>query len=375
MKNAHALFTQIGYFILFFLSGCSLVSVQTPLPTPEPTPAVLTTQQTNETYTTIPLYYATDRSLNSNEKPAKKYGTDRGTLTYGTCQVSIPKKHKLGEVERPSIWKLEFSEDPSKHITLRELAVMDPEAYYADIKARVQSAAGKNAFVFIHGFNVTFEDAALRTAQMAFDLEFAGAPVFYSWPSKGSAFAYTVDEATAEWAYPDLKTFLADFADKSSAESIYLIAHSMGNRVLTRALVSLMAERPELKSRFREIILAAPDIDADVFKKDLAPKMVNANLSLTLYASSHDKALVASQKVHGYPRAGESGDRLVLLSGMETIDATKVDSDDWLLGHSYYGSRSILSDMFYLIQNGQRAKQRFSLKPITTPNGEYYELQ
>lgn len=328
-----------------------------------------------EKYVVIPVHYATDRNLNPDRPPASRYGAERSDLTYGTCDVSIPKIHALGHVERPSIWKLEFSENPARHILLRELTVQDRDAFFTGVRDRILSSAARNAFIFIHGYNVTFADAALRTAQMAFDLGFEGAPVFYSWPSQGSLPAYPVDESNVEWTQADLGIFLADFAARSDADSIFLIAHSMGNRALTRAFVSLLAEKPELKARFREVILAAPDIDAEVFKRDIAPKFVDAGVSLTLYASSQDKALVASRTFHGYPRAGDSGDRLVVMPGIETVDATHVDSEDWLLGHSYYGSRSILSDLFYLIKNGHRAKDRFSLKTVATPAGNYYEFR
>ena len=41
------------------------------------------------------------------------------------------------------------------------------------------------AFVFVHGYNNSFKAAAFRTAQIAYDLEFEGAAICYSWPSQG----------------------------------------------------------------------------------------------------------------------------------------------------------------------------------------------
>ena len=64
------------------------------------------------------------------------------------------------------------------------------------LKGQMQRAARDDAFLFIHGYNVTFEGAARRTAQMAYDLGFNGAAVFYSWPSQGTPTAYTIDEQT-----------------------------------------------------------------------------------------------------------------------------------------------------------------------------------
>jgi esterase/lipase superfamily enzyme len=182
---------------------------------------------------------------------------------------------------------------------------------------------------------------------------------------------YPIDESNIEWTQTNLKTFLADFLKHSDAQNIYLIAHSMGNRALTRAFTTLITEVPDARKRFRELILTAPDIDAAVFKRDIAPQLCGSESSITLYASSADKALIASKKFHGYPRAGDAGNGIVVIPGMDTIDATAVDTS--FIGHSYFAeSRSVLADMFYLIREGTRPEKRFGLSPIETQTGRYW---
>lgn len=125
---------------------------------------------------------------------------------------------------------------------------------------------------------------------------------------------------------PHLEKFLADVARESGAASVHLIAHSMGNRALTSALRELAGDLPRDAPLFHEVVLTAPDIDADVFRRDIVPAIRPTARRLTLYASSNDKALIASKEVHGYPRAGESGEHLVVVDGVETIDVTAVDT-------------------------------------------------
>ena len=103
-------------------------------------------------------------------------------------------------------------------------------SFFDKLSSRIAKSHRKEAFVFVHGFNVTFEDAARRTAQLAYDLGFKGAPILYSWPSKGSLFSYAADEATIDWTVPHLKEFLEEIAFKSGAEVLHIIAQSMGNR-------------------------------------------------------------------------------------------------------------------------------------------------
>jgi esterase/lipase superfamily enzyme len=99
---------------------------------------------------------------------------------------------------------------------------------------------------------------------MAYDLKFQGAPILYSWPSQGELAKYTFDENNVEWSWRHLYDFLQALSQQSGATTIHLIAHSMGNRALTNALQRMPQSTTTL---FREVILAAPDIDADLFRQ------------------------------------------------------------------------------------------------------------
>ena len=139
--------------------------------------------------------------------------------------------------------------------------------------------------------------------------------------------------------------------------------------------VELMTEKPELRNKIKEIILAAPDIDADVFKNDIAPKMTSKiKKPITLYVSSDDLALKASKALHGNPRAGDSTDGLVLVEGIETIDASGVDTS--FLSHYYFAdTNSIISDIFDLIQSGKRALNRERLQLVSLLNQTYWKVK
>jgi len=220
-----------------------------------------------------------------------------------------------------------------------------------------------------------FEDAARRTAQMTYDLKFDGAPVFFSWPSKGETSLYPYDETEIEWAQGDLKRFLDDILRRPEARNVYIVAHSMGNRALTKSLGALLTEKPDFKSKVKEIILAAPDIDADTFKREIAPALVTSGCPITLYASADDFALQMSMTFHGYPRLGAGGQNRVVMPGVETVDATGVDAS--FLGHSYYGSvRPVLSDISGILHNGWRAAQRVTtLSQTGVPPSAYWTVK
>jgi len=330
---------------------------------------------TKPNYAIMNVFYATDRKQNEKASIKSRFGIKRGELTYGRTEVSIPRDHRMGELESNSIWKLELRENPEKHIIMLDIIALDKNRYYRVISEKVTRSKNKSALIFVHGYNVTFEDAARRTAQMSYDLGFDGAAVFYSWPSHGSGLKYTFDEENIKWSEKNIEEFLRDFTEKSNADNIYLIAHSMGNRALVNAYISLVNSNPSLKSRFTEIILAAPDIDAEIFKRDIAPAMVQVGNPVTLYASSEDIPLKASKKFHGgYPRAGDSADNLLVIPGIESIDSTNVETG--FLGHSYYADeRSIISDIFYILTMGLRANNRAGLKKISSSSGAYWKFK
>jgi len=105
----------------------------------------------------------------------------------------------------------------------------------------------------------------------------------------------------------------------------------------------------------------------------LAPRIVPRARKITLYASDNDRALKASREVHDYRRAGQAGGLSLVLPGMDTVDATPLDTD--FLGHSYYGdNRSVISDIFYLIRNPD-PKDRHGLHEALPDNLLYWKFQ
>lgn len=295
-------------------------------------------------------------------RPDRTYGNERGELEMGICEVSIPEGHETGAVERPSVFRLELQEDPRRHVVVLDIEEQPADEFFARLRERVDASRKKEAFVFVHGFNTTFDEAAHRTAQLAYDLRFDGAPIFFSWPSQGELIQYSVDETNADWTVPHLKEFLVAVAKRSNAESVHLIAHSMGNRPLTSALRRISSEMKDEQPLFHELVLTAPDIDAQVFEQDIVPAILPTAERVTLYASSNDEALKLSKTVHGYRRAGDSGNELMVIPGVDTIDVSMVDTS--LIGHVYFGDNAtVIADMLDLINQSKPPSLRPWLQP------------
>ncbi|HEX5105599.1 MAG TPA: alpha/beta hydrolase, partial [Pirellulaceae bacterium] len=308
-------------------------------------------------------------------KLGPQYTVDRapgGEVQLGVCEISIPKIHKPGELEAPSILRLEVREDAAQHVVLTKTERLADEKFYALLRERVQASPRRELFVFIHGFDTQFEDAARRTAQIHHDLKFQGAPIFFSWPANNkSVLTYPADENTIGWSAPHFKQFLLSIVKESGAQSINLIAHSMGNRALSVALREIDLEFRGQSRLFNQVVLAAPDIDADDFRTNIAPAMQHTANHVTLYASSRDDALRVSQLLHRGARAGDSGRGLVVLPGMDTIDVTAIDTSPW--GHIYLGaSDPVLQDLKHLFLYGFPPQERRWLSPAQREGLTYW---
>jgi esterase/lipase superfamily enzyme len=331
-------------------------------------------QETPEAWI-VPVFYGTDRELTGNPSPQDFFGPGRGVLSFGVVEVSLPKEREKGEIPKPSWWKpWQRKHDPSRFVLLLKVTPVEKGAFVAELRQAVSGAPVPEALVFVHGFKVPFAEAAERAAQVAFDLEFPGVPLVYSWPSEGKVFDYAVDEANIEWSAPHFEEFLRLVLAESGARTVHVIAHSMGNRALVRALSSLQAQAAASGgAALRQIIFAAPDIDRDTFV-ELAAKFQGRAERFTLYGSSNDRALKASKLFHRYPRAGESGENMALADGVDTIDSSAADTS--LIGHSSYGSkRSILSDISLLLRYGHAPDGRFGFQPRERENRKYWVYQ
>lgn len=319
----------------------------------------------------VRVFYATDRQP-AGDAQWSGYGPDEsstGQTSYGLATVSIPPDHRLGRVEEP-ILDIKLLYNPKKYVTILGIKSADEASFLSQVKTDVANSPRKRALIFIHGFNVTFREALRRTAQLSYDLQFQGATICYSWPSRGSVFQYAADEDSVQWTALHLLNFLQAVYANSGATSIDIIAHSMGNRALLSAL-QLLGSSPT--PQFDEVVLAAPDVAASLFTQ-LIPAVQKHAQRITLYASSKDQALVASARVNHYHRAGDSNGTLTIIPPVETIDASTVDTG--LLGHSYFGdSGSVISDLYYLVKDDFPAAKRSRLEQKTIPAGIYWAFR
>ena len=320
------------------------------------------------------FFFVTNRAETDETDLNERYGGARNaenSVTYGLGAVSIPiAVHKPGRIERPTWWKLEFSENPKKHIALLSLDPVTHDDFFAQVDGFGEGrgeAGREDILVFIHGFNTTFDSAARRTAQIAYDLDFPGAPILFSWPSDGNGKAYLADREDATWSVQHMEAFLGDLEAMGDDKRIHLIAHSMGNQVLIQALHTIALRRGETpQALFENVILAAPDFDAGAFVDRVGQDIRSLATRWTIYESDKDLALSASEFL-SVPRLGQP---VVALEGMDAVDASGVDVTPWIVPefHSYYATKKrVIADLIAVLKGlgpRERALEQATLDGI-----------
>jgi esterase/lipase superfamily enzyme/uncharacterized protein YjbI with pentapeptide repeats len=320
---------------------------------------------------TIRLWFGTNRRPRVPGDPYGGYTEERdSTVHHGTSYVHIPKSHRIGSLGSP-FW-IRWFRGFDDRVTLKSIAELVPDDFWELLREAVSAEPG-DGVVFLHGYNVSFEAAALRAGQLAADLDVAGPMAFFSWPSKASVVGYLADGASIEASEEAITGFLTDFATRAGVRRVHVIAHSMGNRGLLRAVQRIVAtagERSEV--RFGQIILAAPDVDAETFRR-LATAYARIAERTTLYVSDCDEALRASGMLHDYPRAGFAPP-VTIVEGIDTIYVGGVDLS--FLGHGYVGSvRTVLNDMFAMLTHGHPPEQRMGLASQSEGGGRFWIMR
>ena len=244
---------------------------------------------------TVQVYVATTREPPSGGENGFTSARAEG-LHFARYTVSLPPDHKAGEIEWPSNGK----PDPLKSFAVLDRETLTSDEFYRDVKAKAarlpQDRA--NIGVFVHGFNTNFQEALFRLVQMSGDSNIDGVPVLFTWPSKASVTGYLADKDSVTYSRDYLVDMLTRLTVKGEERRVLVFGHSMGGWLVTESLrqLKLMGRTDAL--HHLEVLLAAPDVDADVFRRQMAvvgpltPPMV-------VFVSTDDKALLASRLVAG----------------------------------------------------------------------------
>ena len=296
------------------------------------------------------IFVMTTRERDTNR--AVLYSGRRGdTLSFASMSVSIPPDHVIGTLERPG----GLPPDPRESFTIPSATVYRSDTGFlqaVNAALRAHSPENRNILVFVHGYNSTLSEAVLLMTQFAEDSGFQGVPVLFSWASRGGVRDYLYDLNSALVARDDLIEG-SGLLLQTNAHAIDVVAHSMGNFLTVEALRQAKIEGEfNRNGRLRNIILVSPDIDVDLFKRQMRV-FPREERNFFVLISADDKALAASKRLSGgVPRVGNEDAAALAELGVTVIDLTKVDDFSGSNHSKFAGSPEVVQLIGAGLQQG-----------------------
>lgn len=192
----------------------------------------------------------------------------------------------------------------------------------------------KHILIYIHGFNIGWEDAIHQYQKVCRHLiegnDGIGLCILFDWPSVDLVTGYGLDLLLSLASAPDLAGLLDELHDARCAAhaaalsdphevcraKVSILAHSMGNFLLQKAMqqVWTVRGRPTRTMLVDQCVMLAADVDNDLFRNDPGHEqsdgvaMANLTYRITALYTPRDAVLGASQGLHfGKRRLGRSG--------------------------------------------------------------------
>lgn len=204
------------------------------------------------------------------------------------------------------------------------------------MKAAEDNLDESHLSLFIHGYNNSWDDSARRYQKLIGSMYSGADPmgvlVLLTWPSNGSVTGYLPDREDAREGAALLADLFVKLHDhvratqlvaaktndpsKRCRAKISVIAHSMGNYVVQKALAqtSKRLNNPTLITLIHQLVMVAADVDNDLFQRSQPESsdgdlMANLCYRITAAYSGLDSTLGASAglKHFGTRRLGRSG--------------------------------------------------------------------
>lgn len=268
------------------------------------------------------------------------------------------------------------STGPSAALTTRQAALKaevehEVEQFKRDLAARLAMSPHKEVYLFVHGYNCSFDDGVTTVAQLWHFFGRRGVPVAYTWPAGGTGLlrGYTYDRESSEFTVFHMKEALRVIAACPEVERVNVIAHSRGTDVFVTALRELHLEisgggrstRDELK--LGSCVLAAPDLDLDVvIQRCVTARLGRVPERFTIYVCKNDEALGISTwlfagrfRLGGLTSDAFSPQELAVLRASKSVsivDARVSDTGDY--GHSYFHANPAVSSDLVLLMRYKR---------------------
>ncbi len=199
----------------------------------------------------------------------------------------------------------------------------------------VDALQGRESVIYVHGYNYTFQESLFQIAKVAIEGRLTETPILFSWPSDGTVTGYIADKDAALYARDDLADLLIRLGTNGEKGNITLFGHSTGTSIVLEALRQLkLTNRDDVLGRIGQVVLAAPDIEIDLFGRQVRTIGRLARPIILLNAKD-DRALALSSRLAGsrlrigsVDRQNATARELAAERMIEVIDLSRLSAPD-----------------------------------------------
>jgi esterase/lipase superfamily enzyme len=389
------------------------------------TPNLLQHQDPQQVYAACPadcqtpeaaVLYATDRAIVEQSGRPPTYGHGRAaSLAFGVAHVSLNPHPSWTELTQESTTAKRGREYELTLASIREEGHIKPlveheatngqgltisqatakqdrievDPFRELLRSRLAQTPRKDVYIFVHGFNNTFEDAVFRAAEVWHFMGRVGVPIAYTWPAgRGGIRGYAYDRESGEYTVSHLRRFIKSVADCPEVERVHLIGHSRGCDVTMSALrelhLTIMAQGKSTQSELKleNLVLAAPDVDEEVFmQRFVGENLLQAARRTTIYASQADKVIeltdviFASRRRLGTLAVKDFSPKVKQsLAKMPNVQFIECKVSGIFLTHSYvFTHPAALSDLILVLRD-RRPPGAENGRPLRQPTEGIWEL-
>lgn len=262
-------------------------------------------------------------------------------IAYYDCLVSFSGKPDLKLLQTPMDCKLSpytWVKWRLKQPDIESITRLSETDLFAYLK---RASVDGQIYVNVPGSFTRFDESVKRGSAAVLALD-SKAALTFSWPSLGTINpnSYGYDGTQAERSILVFERFMRKLAKEFGSTNVHVIAHSMGNRIVSWTAAVQMLRNGcldeegvcKIPDKFGRLEMVSADVDASLFVDNYANSVKATYTAVDIWVSKKDKALVLSKLVHKKPRLGQRVKELPVIPGVRYIVFTKADMGTF--GHS-----------------------------------------
>ena len=268
------------------------------------------------------FFYVSNRVLEPGfGTPEERFKNEwQEKLKFGRFDTRIEPTLGLGMIVNPTDW---FQ---NEELTISDVSELDRQTFIRELRERIDKSPYRSLLVLVHGYRNFFPTSLRMTAFVGHVLDINTPVLVFDWPGdQGSGIrGYRRAQQIAKTSGAELAKTLELVIRKIQPDKLWLLANSMGGQVVVDCF-SLLYQQDDMadtQTEFDDVVLTAPDVGQNDFDQQFKHEITVLARDLTVYASSNDRALLASRFVNRQRRLGTSP--LNILNPDQTMSAASI---------------------------------------------------